>query len=162
MNELFGISIEVYFFLILIIIPTSLFWYWLLKKFIKEEKKRIIATWITTFAMAPVIYDGLFILLVTLWFYTPNKNFDKLEWETNTDNRFQMADDIIERKMLIDKDTSQIKLLLGEHGRGWTGNKPMTWTYDMGFGKGIFVFHHLEVRFENNKVISVEHIVIQD
>ncbi len=70
--------------------------------------------------------------------YTPSKNFNKSQWLTDKEGRFQMASAIIESKMLIDKDTIQIKQILGEPT--WGGDTTHVWTYDMGFGGGGYVF----------------------
>ena len=94
--------------------------------------------------------------------YTPSKDFDKAEWLKDREGRFQMAGDIIESKMLLGKDTSQVKQILGDPTRGMKNDN--NFGYDMGFGGGGlgFMFHHLIVKFDNNKVVSVEHAKIRD
>ncbi len=84
-----------------------------------------------------------------------------LNWQTDREGRFQMAGDIIESKRLLGKDTSQVKQILGD--AAW-GNSDSTFVYDMGFGGGGlgFMFHHLIVKFDNNKVVLVEHAKIRD
>jgi len=98
--------------------------------------------------------------------YTPSKDFMQQEWLSNKDERFQMADDIIESKMLIGKDTSQVKLILGNvdwSKNNWRTDSINTWTYDMGMGGGFgLMFNHLCVKFEKGTVISVEHIKMAD
>lgn len=112
--ELFGISIEVYFILFIIAIPTFLFWKWLLKKYIKPIKERKIATWFATIIITPILYVGLIILFIFLSTYTPNEDFDKSNWLTLREGRFQMVNEIIKSKMLIGNDTNQLKQKLGE------------------------------------------------
>ena len=160
---IFGLSIEVYFILLIIAIPTFFFWRWLLKKYIKVDKTRKIATWSATFIGTPIIYVGLIMLFLLGMTYTPSKDFDKSQWLTDREGRFQMAGDIIERKLLIGIDTTQVKQILGDPT--WGGDTTKIWSYDMGFGGGGlgFLFHHLNLKLDNSgQVTSVEHVKIRD
>ena len=159
----FGLSIEVYFILLIIAIPTFFFWKWVLKKFIKVDRTRKIATWTATLIGTLIIYVGLIMLFMFGMTYTPSKDFDKPEWILDKEGRFQMAGDIINSKMLIDKDTIQVKQILGDPT--WGMDTTHVWTYDMGFGGGGlgFLFHHLNLKLDSNsKVVAVEHIKIRD
>ena len=157
---LFGLSIEVYFILLIIAVPTFFFWSWLLKKHIKVDTTRKIAAWSATVIVTPILYVGMIMLFLFSITYTPSRRFDKSQWLTDKDGRFEMADDIINSNMLINKDTNQIKQILGEPLRGSNN----TWTYDMGMGGGGlgFLFHSLLIKFENEKVVTVEHATIRD
>jgi hypothetical protein len=160
---IFGLSIKVYFLLIIIAIPTFLFWKWLLKKYIKVDKTRIFSVWAATLLVPPVIYVVLILLFLFAMSYTPSKNFDKLEWLTDKEGRFEMANDIIKSKMLIGKDTTQIKQILSDPT--WGGDSTKVWIYDMGFGGEAFssIFHSLNLQLDSKeKVILVEHIKIRD
>ena len=154
---IFGLSIEVYFILLIIAIPTFFFWRWLLKKYIRVDKTRIIATWSATLIGTPIIYVGLIMLFMLGITYTPSKDFNKSQWLTDKEGRFQMAGDIISSKILIGSDTSQVKQLLGNPT--WGMDNDNSFVYDMGFGGGglEFLSHNLVVKFDNNKVVSVEH-----
>ena len=160
---IFGLSIEVYFILFFIFISTFFFWKWILKKYIKVDKTRKIATWLATLIVTPVIYNGLIILFIFWISYTPSKNFDKSQWLTDKEERFQMADDIIKSKIIIGKDTNQVKQILEEPP--WRDNKAKKWTYEMGCGGGGlgFLFHNLDLNLDKKGiVISVVHIEIRD
>ena len=160
---IFGLSIEVYFILLIIAIPTFFFWRWLLKKYIKVDRTRKIATWSATLIGTPIIYVGLIILFMFGMSYKPSKDFDKSQWLTDKEGRFQMAGDLVKSKILIGKDTTQIKQILGDPT--WGGDTTQEWTYDMGFGGGMFssLFHNLNLTFDKKgKVISVEHVKIRD
>jgi hypothetical protein len=147
-------------------IPVFFTCKWLLKKWIKKERTRKIATWVATLVVTPIIYTGLIVLLIYWISYTPSKDFTQQEWLTNKEERYQMADDIIESKLLIGKDTNHVKLILGDtywSDNYWRPDSINTWTYDMGIGGGLgFMFNHLYIKFEEDKVISVEHIKIPD
>ncbi|MBK9718206.1 MAG: hypothetical protein IPO85_11970 [Saprospiraceae bacterium] len=92
----------------------------------------------------------------------PSRDFDQSKWLTNKEDRFEMADDLIKRKVLIDRDSSQIIQLLGIPLVRDSLN--LNWIYDMGSGGGGlgFLFHQLRITFDKNKVIKVEHIRIPD
>ncbi|MCC6762858.1 MAG: hypothetical protein IT252_16680 [Chitinophagaceae bacterium] len=155
-----GLSIEVYLILIIIAVPIFFFWSWFLKKHIKVDRTRKIATWSATLIVTPIIYLGIIMLFLFGITYSPKRDFDKSQWLTDREGRFEMADDIISSNMLTSKDSNQVKQLLGEPIRGSNN----TWIYDMGMGGGGlgFLFHSLIIKFENEKVITVEHATIRD
>ena len=160
---IFGVSLEVYFILLFIAIPVFLFWRWLFRKYIRIDNSRKISTWVATFITTPIIYVGLICLWLFWPNYTPSKDFDRSEWLTYREGRFQMAKDIIRSKLLIGKDTAQVKQILGEPT--WGGDTTNVWIYDMGWGGGGLdvLFHHLNLTLDKNaKVISAEHIEIRD
>ncbi len=84
--------------------------------------------------------------------------FEKATWLANTVDRFYMADDIIESRLLIGKDTNQVKQILGDLSASEKGLSE--WWYYMGAvpaGFGVSM-HQLIVRFDiNMKVVDVEH-----
>lgn len=162
MTVIFGLSIEVYFILLLIAIPTFLFWKWLFKKYIKANQTRKLATYLATLIATPIIYVGLIALFIFGISYEPDKKFNKSQWLANKEERYLMANDIIEEKMLLGKDTNQVKQIVGTPN--WKDNTTQQWTYDMGTGTGGlgFLFHNLIVTFNNNKVTAVKHVKIQD
>jgi len=167
--ELFGLSIEVYFILTLIAVPTFFFCRWLFRKFKMSDKARKVAAWITTLILTPAIYIGLVLLLLFGLSYTPSIDFDRSQWLADREGRFQMATDIIKTKMLIKKDTIEVKGLLGEPTWGtdstWKSDAISTWTYDMGFGGGNGIaglMHNLVITFDKGHVVTVKHVKIQD
>lgn len=100
--------------------------------------------------------------------YTPSQDFNKSQWLTDKEGRFQMAGDIISSKMLIGKDTNQVKQMLGEptwgSGSTWRPDTINTWGYNMGMGGGGlgFMLHNLIIKFDKEKVVAVEHAIIRD
>jgi hypothetical protein len=151
-------NIEVPFIHLLIAIPTYFFWRRVLRNRIADKIKRSVVVLISTIALTPIIYTGLFFVFMYFLLREPSSDFDKAKWLADEGERYTMADDIVESKMLLGKDTSQVWLLLGRPKH--QDSSTFTWKYYAGFGGGGigFVFHDLEVRFEKAKVVEVEHI----
>ena len=62
---------------------------------------------------------------------------------------------------LIDKDSIQVKELLGKPN--YKNTNENVWTYEAGTGGGFgFVDHFLEIYYKKNKVQKIEHKRIQD
>lgn len=158
----FGLSIEVYFILLLISIPTYFFWHWAFKKRIADKSKRNVLALVFTFILTPIIYLGFIWILIYLISREPSSDFDKSKWLADREGRFAMVDDIVKSKILLGKDTNQIKQLLGQPT--WQDSLNISWTYDMGMGGGGlgFLFHSLAVQFDKAKVVRVDHIRIKD
>ena len=155
--ELFGISIEVYLIVIVIGICTYFFWSWLFKKTIKDNKKRKIATWCSTIFLSPIIY--ILIMLSFFYFltYYPTYDFDKEKWKSNSENRYELSEDIIESKILIGKTKTEVIEILGEPD----GNKEENyWSYYLGYVPSLFNIDpdFLDINFENNKVVTVKQL----
>lgn len=158
----FGLSIEVYIILLLISIPTYFFWRSVFKKRITDKKKRIISALVSTIVLTPIIYVGLIGIFIYYITREPSSDFDKSKWLTDREGRFAMGDEIVKSKILLGKDTNQVKQLLGQPT--WQDSLNVTWTYDMGNGGGGlgFLFHNLSVQFDKAKVVKVDHIRIKD
>jgi hypothetical protein len=79
-----------------------------------------------------------------------------------------MAGDLINSKQLIGLDTIQVKEVLGVPSsfnvNDSSGNNVKNWVYEMGSGGGGlgFLIHNLLIKFENEKVVTVEHIELKD
>lgn len=159
---IYGISLEV--FVINICIALLLYFplRWTIKKLISNRLIGNIITWISALTIALIIYIGIIELYIFSITREISRDFDQSTWMTNQDERFEMADDLIKRKVLYEKDSTQVKLLIGNPN--WQDSLNMKWTYDMGSGGGGlgFLFHMLEITFASTKVIKVEHIRIPD
>jgi hypothetical protein len=166
--EFFGFSIEVYIICFIIAIAIFLISRLFLKRSIKNSRNRTILTWAITIVATPLIYISLIVILIFWISYTPSRSFDKSKWLSNQDQRFEMAGDLISSKMLMSKDTSEVKQILGSLSGRYDATSEAElqayWIYDMGMGGGGlgFMFHNLIVKFHNNKVIAVEHRKIRD
>ena len=116
----------------------------------------------STVVLTPIIYVGLIGIFIYFITREPSSDFDKSKWLTDKGGRFSMGDDIVKSKILLGKDTNQVKQLLGQPT--WQDSLNTSWTYDMGNGGGGlgFLFHNLSVHFDREKVVKVDHIRIKD
>jgi len=165
---LFGYSIEVYFIHIAIAVPLFFIWKRILRNKLQDTTTRKIIAWAATIVTTPIIYAGLMVLFIYYLTYTPKRHFDKSSWLRLKSERFEMAEDLINSKQLIGKDTFQLKQLLGNPSMVYesssNGDHLKSWSYDMGSGGGGlgFLFHDLSVKLKDDKVVKVEHIEIKD
>jgi hypothetical protein len=157
-------GIEAVLIILVICALLFLFWNWLYKRNIKKYGSRKIPIWLAAIISTGLVYASIMALLFNSLSYTPPaKDFDKTQWMANKGERFRMAGDIVNSRMLIGKDSNTIYEMLGladhtipDHGQC---------TYEMGAcpaGLGI-VFHSLLLRSDSTgKVMSAEHIQIKD
>jgi hypothetical protein len=153
-STVFGASPEAYSFLLVLGVPTYFILRWILKKFIKVERVRIIATWMTTLIATPLIYSGL----ITFWLisisYYPSHDFDKEKWFSNKEKRYKLSKDIIESKMLMNKTKAEVQQILGDEKNS---DQSDYWNYYLGFKPGFANIDPdvLDIEFKNGKVIRV-------
>jgi hypothetical protein len=147
-------------FVILFILPVF-FWRWLYSKYVSDKDKRDIAIIISTGA-STILFYFLFTKAVMYYItYEPREAFNQAKWQANT-TRFTMGDELVESKILIGKDTTQLKEILGNPTFRHSAN---LWTYEMGTGPGGlgFMMHSLAVHLDsNNRTIKLEHVRIKD
>ncbi len=159
---IYEISLEVYIIIICLAFLLYFPMRWIIKKNISNNLSRLILTWISAITFALIIYTAIIELFIYSITREPSRDFDQSNWMTNKEERFEMADDLIIRQILKEKDSTQVKLFIGMPN--WQDSLNMKWTYDMGsgiVGFGLY-FHTLIITFSSNKVIKVEHIRIPD
>jgi hypothetical protein len=118
--------------------------------------------------LAPIIAKVIFILFFNLimYEYHPNRKFETNSWQENLQDRHQMSEDLIERKILINKSKNQIATELGKpNGDIRIETDTLSnWRYNMGsrgWGFGL-KYYYLNIEFENNKTIQVRREEIID
>ena len=154
---------DVWFIFLCIAVPIFFFMQWIFRKIIFGAAKQKIATWAATIVSSFLIYFGLIYAFLFFISRETSSDFDKSKWLVgDKESRFEMVDDIVDRKILIGKDTNQVKELLGKATSQDSSNQ--RWTYFVGTGGGGFgfLFHELFINFDKNKVISVAHSRIED
>jgi len=156
------LSSENLLFHIILAIPCFFIILWLTGKFIKSKQYKYITAGIITILLTPILYIGAIAIFFSILFNEPTRKFDKSIWLSDPNNRYQMSDNIIDSKMLIGKDTNQIKQILGNPK--WRSVSSNSWTYDMGMGGGGlgFLFHSLDISLVNGKATKVDHFEIKD
>lgn len=152
---LFGISIEVY----IINLIMGIFLYLILRvlskkydlKFLKKNPLKILIT----ISLTPLIYISLILLFIFYTSYYPNRKFDQRNWISNEEKRYEMANNLIESKILIAKTKKEIVEFLGS-----TDTSGVNVYYDIGFLPGLINIDPdiLLVEFKNGKVIKVTQI----
>lgn len=147
-------------------VPAFFFWRWLIgRRVTKTSTKNIYAVLVTVFA-TPVLY----VFMILTWFLVatcyPENEFDKNQWQTSIETRYEMSEHIIESKMLIGKTKGEVRALLGtegpqEHGEWGRMNSDSSdyWRYYLGFKPsmlGPIDPDALDIYFKDGKVIKVE------
>ncbi len=147
-------SIEVYFILLFIGFITFFFWRWLFKKLIKNTRNRKMAIWASTIIGTPIIYTSIILLFIAALFYYPEYKFDPEKWKNSPEKRYELTDDLINRKLLIGKSKNEVAKLLGIP----LDFKSNVWVYVLGFVPALFNIDPdiLEISFKNGRVIGVK------
>ena len=156
---------------IFIVSVIALIFYLVISKFLKNNIKdnyfRIFIGLIISIMFGIIFY--VFSVAGLIYFLTKEKSrdFEKKDWILlNEDiekrlHRYEMIDDLIDSRVLIDKDSIQVKELLGKPN--YKNTNENVWTYEAGTGGGFgFVDHFLEIYYKKNKVQKIEHKRIQD
>jgi hypothetical protein len=148
-------SIEVYFILASLAIPVYFFSRWALKRFIQDEQKRKVATWIATVVLTPLVYVSIVVTVLLCVSYYPSREFDSQQWLADQEKRFEFSEDIIARKILIGKTKAEVRLLLGDEGNTDVSDH---WTYYLGFRPQFINIDPdvLVVEFKDGVVVSVQ------
>lgn len=151
-------------FLIILILAVAIFG--IFSAVFKNRKRRFLKSALLGIFISPVIYFLIVFILIFSTTREESRDFDSVVWrlntkaESGTDN-YEMIDDLIDRELLIDKDSSEVKEKLGSPQL--KDKKRNVWQYYAGTSTGFgFVDHQLIVKFANNKVIMLEHIRQQD
>ncbi|PTQ95597.1 hypothetical protein C8P68_105102 [Mucilaginibacter yixingensis] len=147
-------SPEVPVILLVLATPVFLFWYWFYRKRIASKVKRRFFIWISTVISTPIFYAtliGIWIFCIT---YYPNRDFDRKRWIRDKQKRYELAKDIIDSKMLIGKNKSEVSALLGVDENKIDNND---WYYYLGFVPELVNIDQdvLQVSFRNGRVYYV-------
>ncbi len=119
-----------------------------------NKRNRKFLAIIPTVILSPIIYVGLVMIWIFSISYYPTSDFDKNEWNSNVEERFEMSEDIIESEILIDKTREEVIEMLGND---FITNNESKITYELGHVPGLFNIDpdYLDIKLENGKVISV-------
>ncbi len=152
---------DVYPFLLfigLMCIPAYFIARFALTKLVSDERRRRAWLWPLTVLLSTVLCIVTLCIVLSILFYEPTYDFEQAKWNAIPEERWQMADDILDRKLLNGKDTIELKRILGEPKGYWTAQSgDLNWEYDL--GSDGWNFHLLHLRIQGDKVIGVEHTV---
>ncbi|GEN75194.1 hypothetical protein [Chryseobacterium hagamense] len=132
----------------------------------KNRKRQFFKSILLAVFIAPVIYFLIVSVLILSATRERSRDFDAAIWQANarTENgtgNYEMVDDLIDSRLLIDRDSSEVREILGSPEL--KDQKQKFWQYYTGTSTGFgFVDHQLIVKFAHNKVIVLEHIRQQD
>ena len=143
-------------------LATSFFVYLIVRNLIPSKKTQAIVTIIGTIVITPLAYYGLLALIFAKLLHEPAKPFENSSWHSNKSQRHQMADDLLESGLLINKSKSEILTIIGHPDYGVDSSR--YWVYDLGIssaGLG-WKFTSLAITFRNDSAIKVDKREILD
>jgi len=107
----------------------------------------------------------IFIVLIAASFYYPARPFDKNEWQGQVEKRYELADDLINKKTLIGRTKAEVKELLGDETsysqtqmQQEIDEKSNNWIYYIGYKPRPMRIDadFLQIKFNNGHVITAE------
>ncbi len=146
---------EVPIIILILAVPIYFFSKWILKKLnIGNEKNRKYFAVLPTIVLSPLVYVAAIVIWIVSMTYYPSKDFDKQEWKSNIEERYQMSEDIIDSEILIGKSKQEVIELLGTE---YWSNGEDNISYYLGFVPGIANIDPdvLDIYFENGRVIKI-------
>lgn len=147
--------IVLFFFLITIIVCSLIYLIFKLKKS-KLNPLKTPYYWVISFITIPVVFVGI---IMTWYFISTSfqkKEFNKISWDQNIELRYELVDDLIDKKTLIGLSPEEIIILLGEVD--YTNDN--TFGYYIGYSKQVFMNQDpdwLEIEFVDNKANSAKY-----
>jgi hypothetical protein len=137
--------------------------------FIKTIDDRKWLTILVSLLITPVVYFYLFYPLINIFVsYHHEKHFNEIAWKEKPSLRYEMSNQIIEKKLFYGNTKSEIKEVLGSsEWFGWDKDlktsSPKKWNYNLGFKPGAFNDQQecLELIFKDEKVVEVKQYQIE-
>ncbi len=142
--------------LVLLAVPIYLVWRWIFSKKISSSRTNVFVSICTTIITLFIFYFG-FIFLLTFGVRDKNLStkFDSTKWFEEENDRIFMADDIVNSKVFLGKDTSHVRHVLGASDQSTDSSI----VYSLGISGGLsMMYHELVIKHEKGKVSSVIHI----
>ena len=130
--------------------------------FVKTIDKRKWLTFLVSLILTPIIYFYAVYPMINIFSNYHHKKYFKTElWTNKPGLRYELADHMLDSKLLYGKTKSEIETLLGkQEWFTWDSIKnehdQNKWNYSLGQEPGAFNDQKecLEVTFENNQVIA--------
>jgi hypothetical protein len=149
-KQFLGVELGHYVMIIITGIPVFFFWCWVYRRRTSTVKRRTM-TWLGTIITAPILYVVLIMTWIMISEYYPNRDFDKMMWQTNKDERYEYTHDLIKSKILLGKTRDQVLNLLGDDA---DTSQIDELGYDIGFRPELTGIDpsYLIIDFKNGKV----------
>jgi amino acid transporter len=150
---LFGHRLELYIVLLIVVVSVFFFWKRLFAKYRRRDKSITLIVWGATIILTPFLCLGVVWLLT----YQPSRSFDKTIWMQHKESRYRMSTDLINKNILLGKDTNGVMGLLREPNSKPSSKMAINrWVYSLGESNVMFkpVYHNLIIRFTDGKVVA--------
>ncbi len=141
---------------LLIAIPAFFIWKWIFSRQFKTQRAKVIAALVMAVFTVPAVHVFLIIKQIVSDCSYGRVKFDKAIWISDAENRYLMANDLIDSGMLIGKTKFEVKEILGEGTeRNWD-NKDLL-EYYLGVIPCPFAMdpYILSVEFKDQRVVEV-------
>ncbi len=134
----------------------------LLFLFIRTIHKRKWLTLLVSIGLTPLVYFyGVYPMVNIFSSYHHQKYFSSEAWIDRPALRYEMADDLMNSNLLIDKNKTEIESLLGQYEwLSWNetlkDHDTNAWNYNLGIEPGAFTTEKecLEITFNDNRVFN--------
>ena len=152
-----NLSSDNWIFHVVLAIPVFVILYSIINRFRKTITFKLSMASFGTLILTPLLYSALLQLFFAVISGVSKRKFNKESWLNEPSKRYEMVDNLIKKKILIGKDSNQIKEILGTTSSRSDSNN--YWLYNMGMGTAFlgFAFHNLEVEFSGSRVVNVRH-----
>ncbi|MCW3161944.1 hypothetical protein [Chryseobacterium oryctis] len=156
---------------IIIVVVLTIIIYVIINNYFKTKIKRnrykMLVNIIISFFLGILVYIIFACSIFYFLFREKSREFEREKWILSGEDiekrlsRYEMIDDLIDKRILIGKDSLQIKAIIGNPDLRNKVND--SWDYESGTGGGFgFVDHYLKVYFKKGKVFKVVHKRIED
>lgn len=146
---------------IIVAVPVYLLVRWIVLKYRKESIQTALFSILAAILLTPILCWAFVTVTLYTLYYKPTPQFNQEVWLKKGIDRHRLIDDLIATKTLMNKDSMDVKALLGTD---IYRPDPKTWVYHAGHSTDIFfTIHSLRIRYTNEgKVDSVWHDAYAD
>ncbi|HRE37653.1 MAG TPA: hypothetical protein PK092_04390 [Chitinophagaceae bacterium] len=162
MTAFLQLPLSVYVKLLIAFAVVIIFCRWLVKRMIKAGKSKAHIMNAKRLIYAGFAYAAFVWLVFTMITFEKQTKFKRNKWIAERNERYKMADDLIQSGIITGKDSNEVKALIGEPDlRNVTSQ---IWNYNMDNGGEGFCFsiHYLVVEFMADSVSNIWHQMIAD
>lgn len=140
------------YYFVLIVLPLILL---IALIILLRRKKKSVKSLVIWTVSACIVFTLMAYVKIT---YEKVYVFNQKKWKGDRESRWRMEKDLLKSRILENKDSSEVLILLGLPDRRI--DSVHRWVYEMGQGGGGLgmLIHRLNIDFEGKKVKTVEHL----